>query len=263
MALRAVPDHPKFARLKTLVHAGKAATLGYLECMWHFCGRFTPQGNIGKYADADIEAWLEWDGDEGALIAAFVRAGWLEESADYRLIVHDWHCHADDATRKTLSRSHLEFVTRHPDTIPTLSRHCPDSVAPVSGPPVPEPGAGPEINTHSAREILPEEAGPDPRQVTAAIDQWHRYLREKWEEFPDSADVKYDAETLRRFCREHPTTKPADHVAYSIQRKAKTLQPKFPKLPAPTNGSAGRAGLNATDTRARLRANLGLDEVPQ
>jgi uncharacterized protein YdaU (DUF1376 family) len=117
-------------------------------------------------------------------------------------------------------------------------------------------------NTHTAREaVSSEEGGPDPRQVTTAVDQWHRYLREKWEEFPDSADVKYDAETLRGFCREHAGTKPADHVAYSIQRKAKTLQPKYPRLSGPAqNGKAGRSGLNVTDTRAMLRAKFNLPD---
>ncbi len=56
MAFRAVPDHPKFAHLKGLLRMPKGATLGYLECIWHFAGRFTPQGNIGKYDDAQLRA---------------------------------------------------------------------------------------------------------------------------------------------------------------------------------------------------------------
>jgi hypothetical protein len=66
MALRAVPDHPKFYRLKTILHLNRGSALGYLEGTWHFCARFTPQGNIGKYSDEEIEAWLEWDGEPGA-----------------------------------------------------------------------------------------------------------------------------------------------------------------------------------------------------
>ncbi len=113
-------------------------------------------------------------------------------------------------------------------------------------------------DTHSAREDAPPEEdagvpGPDPHQVTKAVEDWHRYLREKWEEFPETADVKYDAQTLRRFCREHPGTKPGDHVAYSIQRKAKTLQPKFPKLPPPAaavrNGRAQEHPVEGADFR--------------
>src|ERR1700676_33196 len=42
MALRAVPDHPKFAALKAALGTPKGATLGWLEALWHFTGRFTP-----------------------------------------------------------------------------------------------------------------------------------------------------------------------------------------------------------------------------
>ena len=72
MALRAVPDHPKVAHLKALFAMPKGATLGYLECIWHFTGRFTPQSNLGKDDDSAIEAWAEWPGTPGAMIAALV-----------------------------------------------------------------------------------------------------------------------------------------------------------------------------------------------
>lgn len=90
MALRAVPDHPKFADLKARLQAGRAVTLGYLEATWHFCGRFTPQGNIGKYTDSQIEAWLEWDGEPGALIRAMVDSGWLQNDPVHRLFAPNW-----------------------------------------------------------------------------------------------------------------------------------------------------------------------------
>lgn len=110
MALRAVPDHPKFAHLKSLLKLPKGAVLGYLECVWHFAGRFTPQGNIGKYSDLAIETWVEWDGEEGKLVDALLKSGWLDADEGHRLIVHDWHQHADRATRMALKRAKLEFL---------------------------------------------------------------------------------------------------------------------------------------------------------
>ena len=121
MALRAVPDHPKFARLKVLLRTNKSGALGYLEGLWHFCGRYTPTGALGKYSDGDIEAWLEWDGEEGALIAAYVKAGWVDVHPEHRLVVHDWHQHADDATRKAVSRAKAQFVGLCPDTVETAA----------------------------------------------------------------------------------------------------------------------------------------------
>src|SRR5687767_688515 len=109
MALRAVPDHPKFADLKSRIKRGKSDTLGALEALWHFTGRFTPQGNVGKYTDSAIEAWLEWSGEPGSLVKALVESRWLDEHPVHRLVVHDWHEHADDATRLALKRKKLDF----------------------------------------------------------------------------------------------------------------------------------------------------------
>lgn len=133
LALRAVIEHPKFARLKSLLKCNRFVALGVLEGLWHFCGRYTPQGNIGKYSDAEIEAWIEWDGEEGALIAALTKARWIDADSTHRLLVHDWHLHADAATKLSLKRSGLSFV------ILPLSEHCCDTVATPLGLPVPEP----------------------------------------------------------------------------------------------------------------------------
>jgi hypothetical protein len=110
MALRAVPEHPKFARLKRTLKVPKWGALGLLESLWHFTGKFTPHGDLGKYPDAEIEAWLEWEGEPGALISALITCGWIDEDKDHRLLVHDWHQHADDATKLAVKRSKRTFV---------------------------------------------------------------------------------------------------------------------------------------------------------
>lgn len=128
MALRSVIDHPKFNRLKLLLKCNRASALGYLECLWHFTARFTPQGDVGRFADEDIEAWVEWDGDEGALIAALVKSRWLDASDDHRLIVHDWHQHADSTVHVELCKKLLLFASGdapriHHDAFNTDSRN--------------------------------------------------------------------------------------------------------------------------------------------
>lgn len=143
MALRAVPDHPKFAHLKSLLKMTKGATLGYLECVWHFAGRFTPQGNIGKYTDTAIEAWVEWDGEPGALIDALVESRWIDRDDAARLLVHDWSTHADKATKQALTRANLGFCvpTVHtPGAHNTVLRTLPVPVPVPESVPVPEAG---------------------------------------------------------------------------------------------------------------------------
>ena len=110
MALRAVPDHPKFANLKAILKQPKGPVAGWLEMIWHFTGRFTPQGDIGKYTDETIETWVEWDGEPGFLIAALIQTGWLDRDDLHRLLVHDWAEHADKATKNSMIRRKLHFV---------------------------------------------------------------------------------------------------------------------------------------------------------
>jgi hypothetical protein len=110
VAYKAVLDHPKFASLKALLKLGKAFTLGLLEALWHFTARYTPAGNVGKYRDDEIEAWLEWDGQRGACIAAFVACGWLDTNEEHRLLVHDWQDWADEYTHTILARKQERFA---------------------------------------------------------------------------------------------------------------------------------------------------------
>jgi len=142
MALRAVPDHPKFAAFKAEIGQPRGAALGWLEAVWHFTGRFTPQGNIGKYTDQAIEAWVEWNGPPGALVGALLQTGWLDRDRVHRLLVHDWEQHADKATKNALKRSELGFCTY---TVPTPSVQQPNGEV-KSGTlyPLPEPEPEPE-----------------------------------------------------------------------------------------------------------------------
>lgn len=152
MALRAVPDHPKFADLMAHLGRPKYVALGCLETVWHFTGRFTPQGNIGKYTDQAIEAWVGWDGKPGELIAALVDSRWIDRSETFRLLVHDWQQHADNATKLALKRAKLTFCY---DTVETVSRHCGDTVQQNTTPsrlpePVPEPEPEPETKAKTS-----------------------------------------------------------------------------------------------------------------
>lgn len=167
MALRAVPDHPKFADLKARLGRPKYVALGCLEAIWHFTGRFTPQGNLGKYTDQAIEAWVEWDGEPGTLIAALTGAGWIDADPVHRLLVHDWAQHADKATKLSLQRCRASFCTL---TVHTLSVQSGDVVAeqgtlyglPVPVPvPVPVPEPEPEAKAKAAPPKAPLFALPD------------------------------------------------------------------------------------------------------
>jgi len=188
MALRAVLEHPKFAAFKMRLGLRKCEALGYLEGLWHFCGRFTPQGNVGKYSNLQIESWLEWSGSEGGLIAGLIAEKWLDECPESRLIVHDWDTHADKATKQALTRSKRTFlrpVCVHrghvgPDfelmntESASMGAHSSDlSTLPVPEPvpePVPHPhsdGVKPErISNTAAEALIPRNHKPKGAQIS-------------------------------------------------------------------------------------------------
>ncbi|HEV2175540.1 MAG TPA: hypothetical protein VGR71_18335, partial [Nitrospira sp.] len=109
---RGTPRHPKVGRLAELLGIKVPTAVGILELLWHFTAEFAPQGDIGKYSDSRIEAaMLSWFRPKGKLILALIQAGWIDQDQVSRLIVHDWHDHADDSVRKRLTRHGLPFLS--------------------------------------------------------------------------------------------------------------------------------------------------------
>jgi hypothetical protein len=157
--------------------------MGWLEAVWHFTGRFTPQGNIGKYTDQAIEAWVEWNGEPGFLIASLIETGWLDRENTHRLVVHDWAQHADKATKNALVRGKLQFCV---PTVRTPCVQCTNESLEIGTAsrlpePVPEPVPVPEpIQKPSRRKPASDgmKHSTDPRHM-ACKEAIFTYYREK------------------------------------------------------------------------------------
>ena len=147
---RSAWGHPKLERLGLRLDLPTWGVVGIVESFWQWVGRYAPSGDVSR----DLELMPRWIGyaDGPRLIAALLDVGLLDRTEDGRLYVHDWHEHADDATKKSLARDGKEFangerVRRYPDggapqpdsvephrlaPVEPVSRQCPDTVAPVS-----------------------------------------------------------------------------------------------------------------------------------
>jgi hypothetical protein len=202
MALRAVPDHPKFADLMAHLGRPKYVALGCLESIWHFTGRFTPAGNIGKYTDQAIEAWVGWDGDPGALMAALINSRWIDRNNAFRLVVHDWGMHADNATKLALKRAGKTFCTGA--RVATPSQQCGDTVQQNETPsrlPEPEPVPVPVKKTKTKAPAKAKPL-PDPRAT-----EFRQAFQESFSlanGVPAPWDAK-EATNLARFLKSNPT----------------------------------------------------------
>ena len=113
---RGTQRHPKFSYLRELLKTSVPATVGLLELTWHFTQEYAPQGNVGRFDDARIEAAACWSGKRGRLVEALTLSGWLDADPEHRLLVHDWADHADGAVKKRLERAGLSFLTATPKT---------------------------------------------------------------------------------------------------------------------------------------------------
>jgi hypothetical protein len=171
MALRAVPDHPKFAELMATLNLPKFATLGILEGVWHFTGRYAPQGNVGKYSDQAIETWVGWNGPAGAMVQALVKCHWINIDATHRLLVHDWDQHADKATKNALKRANLPFCTPDVRTEYVQSTNGNLNLGTASRLPEPEPEPVPEKPSRAKKQREGPKTKPETK--SAAVESRH------------------------------------------------------------------------------------------
>ena len=116
---RGTTEHPKFLDLCTQLSIPRYAGVRMLEFLWHFTARFVPRGDIGKFSNSAIARALEWEKGAEELIQALVDCRWIDEGPTHRLVIHDWHEHADEYLHNRLARAHQLFVSGHP---PKLTR---------------------------------------------------------------------------------------------------------------------------------------------
>lgn len=107
---RGTPDHPKMLELAAKLDVERYAVVGIMELLWHFAGRYAPRGDIGRFSDRAIAEAVGWRKDPKILVRALAGTGWLDETAECRLVVHDWPEHADDYVHAVVARRREWFA---------------------------------------------------------------------------------------------------------------------------------------------------------
>ncbi len=87
-------NHVKMKRLKRLLAIPLYRAVGILETLWQLCIECCDEGNVGKFTDAELADYLEWEGDPSELIRSLTDAGWLDTDGSGRPSIHGWleHC---------------------------------------------------------------------------------------------------------------------------------------------------------------------------
>ena len=109
-------DLLKFQRLCRRLREPRRGVVGLLELLWNGTAKNAPDGAIGRFSNEEIAIMCDWDGDPDELVAALVESRWLDESAKYRLLVHDWAEHAPKYVHGNLRRWSKEFAREEPTT---------------------------------------------------------------------------------------------------------------------------------------------------
>lgn len=129
---RGIAGHVKTEELAAQLGLPIGLAVGVLEMLCNqWAPRCAPRGDVGKWTDEQIARGLRCDIPSERLIPALVASGWLEPHPRHRLVIHDYHQHADQGVRKHLKRNGERFASgragvrnpsgEHPDSVRTRS----------------------------------------------------------------------------------------------------------------------------------------------
>jgi hypothetical protein len=103
-------EHPKTLDLASRLEASLPATIGHLELLWAFTGKYAPAGDIGRHTDGAIARACHWAGRPELFILALREARFIDSSSTHRLTIHDWHDHAPRWVKSKLKSFGQAFV---------------------------------------------------------------------------------------------------------------------------------------------------------
>lgn len=91
---------------------------GIVNSVWMVTAVSYPRGDIGRLTNEEIAIAIDYPDDADKLIDSMVKRRLLDESEECRLIVHDWHEHADSYVHAALAKRLVIFANGQPPRIP-------------------------------------------------------------------------------------------------------------------------------------------------
>lgn len=104
-------EHPKTLDLASRLEASLPATIGHLELLWAFTGKYAPAGDIGRHTDGAIARACHWTGRPELFTLALREAGFIDADSKHRLTIHDWQDHAPRWVKSKLKSIGQTFVS--------------------------------------------------------------------------------------------------------------------------------------------------------
>lgn len=131
-----ISRHPKTKRLVRYLEISIPEAIGHLICMWHCALDFAQDGDLTNFSPEDIAEMAMWEGDPKKFLEAMIKSGYMDQSEDNRIVIHDWYDYAgklidkrkEDAERKRTSRGKRE----NKSDVQRMSDGCPADVQRMS-----------------------------------------------------------------------------------------------------------------------------------
>lgn len=211
----------KFKRLQRRLRLSKLVTTGLLELLWQATAKNAPQGDIGRFSNEDIAIECDYDGDPDEMVDALVGCDWIDECADHRLVIHDWHEHCPTYIKGNLAKHKKQLaIARCPEQAAETIEQA--AIASCSGHPSTKPSlAYPNQDTSASAEVCADPP-PEAAESTPPSDEPTEFEfpvsgknqkpwvlpRSKLDEYVNSfpgIDVRVEIRKARQWIRDHPT----------------------------------------------------------
>lgn len=201
------PQSLKFSKLKRRLGIPHWQAVGLLESVWLFTQVNAPAGDIGRHADEDIAAAIEWEGNAVELIDTLTECGWLDKSDEFRLIVHDWDDHIPRYLKGALAKNGVEVKQSAKSVKQPAKRRkqpAPSQANPIQAKPN-------QDKPNQADCSAPLDAVPEPPAMEFPVKgsgqkTWdlHRSQLDSWDlDFP-AVDVLAECRKARAWCDANP-----------------------------------------------------------
>lgn len=125
-------EHPKTLDLASRLEASLPATIGHLELLWAFTGKYAPAGDIGRHSDGAIARACHWAGRPELFTLALREAGFIDADPKHRLTIHDWQDHAPRWVKAKLKTMNQPFVGCSGTTVEDVDDATADATAATS-----------------------------------------------------------------------------------------------------------------------------------
>jgi len=283
---REAANHPKMHDLAARLGIENEHALGLVQRLIWFTADHAIAGDIGKWADGAIARGCGWQGPAGHFVESLTAAGWLDESADHRLTLHDWPDHAENWVKAKLAKAGLQFLPEY-DTAnaatptrrkPAKTRRTTPVATPVATPDDPPdytldatPAATgePSPNRTEPNRTKPNQNRQPPLPAGLAANSLFCRVWDEWLAYRKAAKLTRNGKTLQAQLAEleqHPPAAGARALQKSIANGWKGIFLDAPQGDPQANGKTKDATRDREMARAKIvkqmrKEGAALDEA--